>query len=102
MSEARRATWSGGSLFVLLALVVWRPGLPSWAWALVTVVTASVVAAVAVGMVRERRAGTRTGADQHTGGRHRAGDHTVVRDIGLDVGYDPGHEGDCGESGGDR
>jgi len=48
---------SSGLLLALLALVVWRPGLPHWGWVLVTLVTAFAVLGVTVGLVREHRGG---------------------------------------------
>jgi hypothetical protein len=60
MSEVRRVP-SSGLLLALLALVVWRPGLPHWVWVLVTLVTAFAVLGVTVGLVREHRGG---GGDQ--------------------------------------
>ncbi|HEX5494856.1 MAG TPA: hypothetical protein VFX70_09820 [Mycobacteriales bacterium] len=57
MSEVRRASPSGALLLALLALVVWRPGLPHWVWVLAAVVTAFAVLTVTVGLVREHRGG---------------------------------------------
>lgn len=57
MSTVRRASPSGGLLCALLALVVWRPGMPHWAWVLVTVVAACAVLALTIGLVREHRGG---------------------------------------------